>query len=309
MLQKDISYVKNTLDANLGYPQSRNGEFIYKCPFCNHHKHKLQVNLENEKWHCWVCNSKGKKITSLLRRLDVDINHIKKISQIYKDNIYVKVENDTVINLQLPSEFKSLLIEPKSINPLYKKSIKYLHDRGFTEADIIKYNIGFCDTGTYGGRVIIPSYDSDNKLNYFIARSVYDDVTLKYLNPKVSKNVIMFENQINWDYPIILTEGIFDAMTIRRNAIPLLSKFIPKKLIEKIYMNGVKNITIVLDDDAIKDSLNYTTQFMNNGIDIKFVKPSGKDANEIGFEKITDDIMKTNNTQFDDLIRYKLELI
>ncbi len=36
--------------------------------------------------------------------------------------------------------------------------------------DIIKYNIGFCNEGPYGGRVIIPSYDDNGKLNYFIAR-------------------------------------------------------------------------------------------------------------------------------------------
>ena len=45
----------------------------------------------------------------------------------------------------------------------------------------------------------------------------------------------MFENQINWDEPITLVEGVFDAMAVKRNAIPILGKFIPKTLNDSIY--------------------------------------------------------------------------
>ena len=41
-----------------GY-QMKNGEHAFHCPFCNHHKKKLQVNCETQKWHCWVCNKGG----------------------------------------------------------------------------------------------------------------------------------------------------------------------------------------------------------------------------------------------------------
>lgn len=311
MLQKDISYVKMTLDEVLGQPLPRSGgEYIYHCPFCNHYKHKLQISIQDEKWHCWVCNAKGKKITSLLRKLDVDVRKIQKITSIYKDSennpIVHKTENSV---LKLPFEFKKLSIKPKGINPLYNNIIHYLKNRDIGIGEILKYNIGYCESGIYAGRVIVPSYDSNGVLNYFIARTIYDDVPLKYMNPKVSKNIIMFENQINWDYPITLTEGVFDAITIKRNVIPILSKFIPKKLIDSIYLHNVKNINIVLDDDAKKESLKYALDFMNNGINVKFINPSGKDANEIGFKQITKDINNATEIQFDELIKHKLELI
>ena len=41
------------------------------------------------------------------------------------------------------------------------------------------------------------------------SHSVFDEEKFKYKNP-ISKNVIMFENQINWNEPITLVEGVFD---------------------------------------------------------------------------------------------------
>ena len=39
-------------------------------------------------------------------------------------------------------------------------------------------------------------------------------------------------------------------MSIKRNFIPLLGKFIPKTLMDSIYKKGVRDIKIVLDKDA-----------------------------------------------------------
>ena len=50
--------------------QMKNGEQAFHCPFCNHHKKKLQVNIETQKWHCWVCNKGGHKIGILLRKIN-----------------------------------------------------------------------------------------------------------------------------------------------------------------------------------------------------------------------------------------------
>ena len=39
--------------------------------------------------------------------------------------------------------------------------------------DILKHNIGYCDEGKYSNRIIIPSYDSDGQLNFFVGRDFY----------------------------------------------------------------------------------------------------------------------------------------
>ena len=299
------------LDEVLGPGTSmKNDEQAHFCPFCHHHKKKLQVNIKTQYWHCWVCDAKGRKIQRLLKRLHVDSRKQKKLFEIYGDD-YIVYNKDTVderVELRLPSEFKSLLKVPTGkIKPVYKKALKYAEERGITKEDITRYNIGYCDTGMYSNRIIIPSYDLDNRLNYFIARSIHAEEKFKYKNPPVSKNVIMFENQINWNEPITLVEGAFDAIAVKRNVIPILGKFIPNKLNNAIFKNEVKSINILLDEDAQQQALRYTMQFSNQGISTKNIIPTDKDASEMGFSKINSKLKKTEETDFGDIISQKLK--
>jgi DNA primase len=308
--QRDKSVIIGILDEVLGVGTSlRGNEQAHHCPFCHHHKKKLQVNLETQQWHCWVCDSKGRKIQTLLKRLHVDSKKIRKVFEIYGDD-YIVTSTSTdeeKVELRLPSEFKSLLVKPKGLNPLYKKVVQYAKDRGITKEDIIRYNIGYCDGGIYTNRIIIPSYDVDNRLNYFIARSVFAEEKFKYKNPPVSKNVTIFENQVNWKKPITLCEGVFDAMSIKRNAIPLLGKFIPKTLMDSIYKKGVRDIKIVLDKDAQDQALYYVNYFMNNGITVTNILPTEKDAGDMGFTKVNKILKETKNTGFEDIVSQKLQ--
>lgn len=307
---RDRITVINILDETLGTGTSMKGnEQAHHCPFCHHHKKKLQINLETQQWHCWVCDSKGKKIQSLLRKLHTDSNKLKKIFEIYGDDFitYKPSSEEEKIELRLPNEFKSLLKEPIGFSPVYNRVSQYAISRNITKEDIIRYNIGYCDKGLYVGRIIIPSYDSNNKLNYFIARSVFPDEKFKYKNPPVSKNVIMFENQINWKEPITLVEGVFDAMAVKRNAIPILGKFIPRTLNDNIYKQGVSEINILLDEDAQQQALRYTMQFQNQGITTKNIIPSEKDASEMGFSQINSILKNSDKTEFSDIISQKLK--
>ena len=310
--QRDKSVIVNILDEILGVGTSLKGnEQAHYCPFCHHHKKKLQINLDTQQWHCWVCDAKGRKIQTLLRKLQVDSSKIKKIYEIYGDDYIVSTTStdEEKVELRLPSEFKSLLDKPKGLNPLYRKVEQYVKDRGITQEDIIRYNLGYCDSGIYSNRIIIPSYDRDNRLNYFIARSVFDEEKFKYKNPPISKNVTIFENQINWKEPITLTEGVFDAMAVKRNAIPLLGKFIPKTLMDSIYKNGVKKISVILDKDAQEQALYYVNYFMNNGITVTNILPTEKDASDMGFSKINKKLKTSKSTEFSDIISQKLSTL
>lgn len=305
---KNKIVVISILDTTLGVGSSLKGnEQVHHCPFCHHHKKKLQVNLDTQQWHCWVCNSKGRSISSLLRKLNVDKRDLDRLHKIYGDEPTYSPTDEYVIKLQLPKEFKQLHFKPSgSFNPVYNKAIHYLSQRGIKESEIVKYNIGYCEDGLYKGRIIIPSYDDSGELNYFIARSFYEDETMKYKNPPVNRDVIVFENQINWNEPITLVEGAFDAFSVKRNVIPLLGKFLLSKLKNKIFEKGVKEITIMLDADAIEDSTKHTDYFMKNGIKVKNIIPSGKDAGELGYEKVNNLIKSAEETGWDTNILAKL---
>jgi DNA primase len=142
---------KNTVIASLTttlgqYSTLKGNELAFYCPFCHHHKQKLQVNTETQKWHCWTCNSGGKKLTSLLRKLDVDRKTISIIREIYGDSNYnlQNEDSDAKVFINLPKEFISLADEPKGFNPEYKHAMHYLIQRGIGIKEIVKYNIGYC---------------------------------------------------------------------------------------------------------------------------------------------------------------------
>ena len=306
---RDRLKVINVLDTTLGVGTSLKGnEQAHHCPFCHHHKKKLQVNLETQYWHCWVCNSKGRSIHSLLKRLHVDYSQLNIIIGIYGDQpTSTKREVEEKVQLRLPAEFKSLLQKPKSINPIYNQAMGYLKKRGISMDEVSKYNIGYCEDGLYGGRIIIPSYDEDNELNYFIARTFYDDVGMKYKNPPVSRDVIVFDNQINWNEPITLVEGVFDSFSVKRNAIPMLSKFLLSKLKTKILEKKVTEINLLMDSDAVEDSTKHAEYFIKNGIKVTNIIPQGEsDAADMGFDKVNELLKETEETGWDNLILSKL---
>ena len=152
------------------------------------------------------------------------------------------------------------------------------------------------------------SYDADGKINYFTARSFNKDSFIKFKNPEVSRDIIANELFINWDLPIIICEGMFDALAIKRNVIPLLGKNIQNSLMKKLITSKVKKIYIALDKDAIKQSVKFCENLINEGKEVYLVKIDGKDPSELGFNRFTELIQHTNPLSYFDLMEVKLSL-
>ena len=173
----------------------------------------------------------------------------------------------------------------------------------------MKYNIGYCEEGRYNSRIIIPSYDANGDLNYFIARSIDPHSTKKYDAPKCNKNeLIGLEYFINWNVPVILCEGIFDAIAIKRNAIPLLGKTIPRALMMKLVQSNVKTVYVSLDRDALKDALGYAQELLNLGKDVYLIDLKDKDPSDMGFENFTKLVHDAEQLTLGELLYKKLEL-
>jgi DNA primase len=289
------------------YKEFGKGEVYFACPFCHNHKRKFAVNVLKNAFHCWHCGARGRSLITLFKKLDVSPSQLKELRSLLSDDqINNYIEEETNTELYLPPGFKPLWIPSKSIH--YINAIKYLKNRGITGYDIIRYQMGYTMDGPYASRIIIPSYDSNNKLNYFLARSFYES-GLKYKNPPVSKNVIVFENQINWKMPLVLCEGVFDAITIRRNAVPLLGKFVPKKLLKMMIKNQVKEVYVALDDDAITEAREIEQNLSQYGIDVKLVNLDKKDPSELGFKNTWECISNASRSTFKDYIGGRLQNI
>lgn len=287
------------------------GNRSFHCPFCQHRKPKLEIKVVDSPdgsnpWQCWVCGTKGRTIRSLLKHLNLTRAEAESILQYVKKG--EEQEESTKKIVRLPEEFESLELAPYS--SVYANRVrKYLYARGLTDIDFVRYGIGYCMSGKYADRVIIPSYDENNILNYFVARSLNSGAYLKYINPEVNKSdIIVFENLVNWDEPIILCEGVFDAMAIRRNAIPLLGQNISQALMKKIITSSCPDIYITLDRDAVKRALKHCETFLNMGKRVFFIEPSEKDPSEEGFRKFTEQVQQAKELTFSSLINYKINL-
>ena len=261
-------FVHDLLNGILGEPRKHNEsnqQAAYDCPVCSaadglpagegDGKGNLETNYGEGLFNCWKCgyeeNMHG-SIIKLVRRFGSkdDVKNFLLLNP-YEYDFSGDTETKKIIEetiFKLPEEY-CRLDEPSNSNA-YGKALQYLKGRNIDMDIITKYNIGYCPTGKYGGRIIIPSYNSNGEVTYFIARSYHDYPKIKYLNPEEDKTKIIFNEQlINWDSTIYLLEGAFDHVVVH-NSIPMLGKETYELLSQHLFRKANGYIVIVLDADA-----------------------------------------------------------
>ena len=265
----------------LGNPYKSSGEYLFKCPKCNHHKRKLSVNFDKNVFKCWICDYSGKNIFYLVRShgSHVDRQDWKKVANIVD---FSEQENEQHITVELPKEF--ITLTGKNISPLSVPARNYLKERGIIEEQLIWWKMGYCPDGKYANRIIVPSFNMEGELTYFISRS-YDNNWIKYLNPPAEKDFIFNELYLDWNKDIIIVEGVFDAI-VAGNAIPLLgstlreNSYAFQKIIEKC-----DRVYVALDSDAREKESRIGKLFMSYGVDVYGIDTSGfGDAGEMDKE-------------------------
>ena len=300
------------LESVLGMSKKTSGDnYAFYSPFVDHYKPKLEINIRitsngQNPWHCWISDEKGRTIKTLFKKLRVSKQIWDEYNSIFSRinrYSYDQANDQASDQVELPKEFKPLYKPTNSYK--YKHAMNYVLGRGIRPADIVKYNIGYCEEGEYEDKIIIPSYDEKGKLNFFVGRSFYQ-TQYKHKNPKVSKDIVGFDLLVNWDTPLILCEGAFDAIAIRRNAIPLFGKSIQSELEKKIIGNTVKKLYIVLDSDAISNAIGLAKKFMSYGIDTHLVDLGNEDPSEMGYERINKKIYDTPPLDLRKLMEYQL---
>jgi hypothetical protein len=135
------------LNSVLGTGKSTaRGNKSYNCPKCNHHKAKLEINFDTtsphyQKFACWACGFKGKKIAQIFKQVSASPEKMMELRALVKtetsDREYTVVEK-----VSLPEEYKSLI---NNNDIIARHALSYLKNRGITQDDIEKYNIGYCD--------------------------------------------------------------------------------------------------------------------------------------------------------------------
>lgn len=258
-------------------------EYLFHCPKCKHHKRKLSINLDKDAFKCWICDYRSNSVYRLVRKYADFLNRQKweevdskiDLSESFFEKLFPSSQVEEEQTANLPKEFISLANKVLPITSV--KALKYLKSRGVTREDIVRWKIGYCRTGEYAGRIIIPSFNSAGYCNFFVARSYTGDWK-KYKIPEgLSKDIIFNELYVDWKNDLVLTEGGFDAITAG-NAVPLLGSSLRED--SKLFQEIVKHDTpiyIALDPDAEKKALRLIKALLSYGVELYKIDTFGYD--------------------------------
>ena len=257
-------------------------QYGYDCPNCmdikgldkGDNKGNLEINLNKFVYHCWGCGISG----PLGKLFDsYGTKKQKKVYNLIKPEELKQQENKKP-KLKLPEGYTTF----EDSNPRFIPHIeayKYLQSRGITDEIIKKYKIGYTVTGDFAYRIIVPSFNKEGVLNYFVARS-WVPRKMKYKNPTAAKDEIIFnEGMIDWNKDVYLCEGVFDSFFLD-NPIVMLGKKMSSLLFETLYANAKGNIIICTDGDAWSDGLKLYHELNGGALynKIKIIKlPMDKD--------------------------------
>jgi hypothetical protein len=245
-------------DSKMHYDSK--GQISFDCPVCaaekgieSDGKGNLEINYFRGVYKCWACSETYGTHGPLGKLIEqFGTKNQRKIYDLIRPQ-EEGTKDKPRIRLRLPEGYTKFKDSNIRFIP-HREAINYLYSRGITDEMIEKYDIGYTVQGDYAYRIIVPSYDLDDNLNYFIGRA-WVPKKMKYKNPAVPKDEIIFnESRVNWEENVYLCEGVFDAFFLP-NPIPMLGKMLSNNLFEKLYDRAQGEIHICLDGDAWDNAL------------------------------------------------------
>jgi len=298
-------------DVN-GYLQSE--QLQVNCPHCQEReglshpdgKFNLEINTAKRMFRCWKCDeprfsgSLGRLVRTFGSHIDYEM--YKSYAGNFQDYIFDEDEEKEYVQVKLPEEMISFS-QMDVTNPEHFEAYNYLvNERKISRDIILRYRLGFCITGKYTKRIIIPSFDKNGEINYFIGRYYGTDQKIRkklpYLNPQADKDKIIFnEGLVNWDSTVYLVEGGFDMFSFPVNIIPMLGKTLSTTLFLKL-QELKPEVVVLLDPDAYKNSIELYYKLYTIYVDceerVKIVKlPTQEDLDELRRNQGIDEVIKS----------------
>jgi hypothetical protein len=221
------------------------GEWLrMPCPVCEERGKVggdvFGINVRTGYYHCFRCAVRG-----TCRALADDTMTLVAVEQTQKDKP------------GLPEGF--LPLEGNEERPEAQAVIAYLvHERGFSVTALKEAMVGFVGaTRYYSGRAIIPVWSWDNWCCGFSARFVSGcDNPVKYLYPKgMDRDDIYLAEELKreTDEPILVVEGVLDALAYWPNAVACLGKPTGSQL-QNIAANTRRPVVVAMDRDAPREA-------------------------------------------------------
>ena len=171
----------------------------------------FSINSKNGMFYCFSCQYKGNFKRYLDGEIDEDMERTAMYLQSLKSLEYLDAPVDAIQ--------ASIMLPPDSGIPIPSEGI-----RGVSKEVLERLEVFYCTLGKYKGRLIFPVKDSEGTLLGFDAR-IYTpeghtkiepvNPKAKYLRPAYFKTagIVYGTYKSNYSDTIILTEGVFDALS------------------------------------------------------------------------------------------------
>ena len=260
------------------------------CPICRKSpkvkkKRKLSIVIETGVYHCWVCEAKGKSLSWFVKKNVPEFKALDKVREYFGGEKTDSAEVEEK-KLSLPEDFKMVALSKTHTANFIKE---YLFYRGMNEEDLYRFKAGYSFEFGFENRVIFPSLDKNLGLNFYVTRTIDDEVKFaKYKNCDASKKDIVFnEHLIDWSAPVVLVEGIFDAVKAGNNSIPILGSWVDMSY--KVFREILKKkseVVLGFDPDAKSKEIKVAKLLYQNGISVKIIEDTGKDLGECTSEEV-----------------------
>lgn len=270
----------------------------FRCPDCkDSKKQKLVVRIDTGQYHCWVCDARGASVAKILRRISPEAaTRWEVVTGSHQRRFLDEVFEPPKV--ELPPGFRLLAESLESHDPDTRACVEYVRDRGLGLREMWYFRLGLVRRGKLARRVIMPSFDSEGKLNYWTARSIDDKSIGKYVNPPVPRGEFIFnELNIDWRQELTLVEGPFDLTKCDSNATAILGSNMSRKssLFQAIARNRTP-VTLALDSDMPEKQHKWAKALSEFDVSVKMLDLGGrKDVGEMSKQEFLEAKSKARN--------------
>ena len=284
-------------------------EFKVVCPKCGDKsrpdKRKLCIRLDNDLYHCWVCDLKGRSVSRLIRKVKPTLaaSYQSQFGQ-----VKFQEHQEDFVKCELPRGFR--LVMDNLYDPDAKRVRRYAHTRGITDTELWRFRVGY--SPELRRRMILPSFDENGTLNYWTARRCDSNPDWRYLNAKVPKTqFVVGELDLDWSAEeIVLVEGPTDLIKCSLlNATCLLGSTLSEnsELFRKL-ITYPERIVLALDEDARKKQDKIASLLMSYDKEVYWVTaPKDSDWGDLDprdvYDKIQIKYQYTPNTKLMNMIQ------
>lgn len=312
-----LAFIESVFGKGILASNGRN--FSVRCPICapsDLNKRKLAIRVDDDRHHCWTCGWKAHSLAPLIRKYGT-IAQLQRYKSEFIPDTLKNVKDNYVEEKEkvtpLPTDFKLLTMASQE-HPDVKAAWSYLNSRGVSLRDAWHYKLGISNEHRWKRRVIMPSFDAQGSLNFFVARNIDTfDKRTKYDNPDDDKAGIIFnEVNLDWEKQLIICEGPFDLMKCGDNATALLGSdlSINSRLFSQILLHGTP-VALALDMDMwYAKTPKLAKLFQSYDVDVRIVDTKEfKDAGSMTKLQFKESLANAQEPTWENIFFDKLEKI